>query len=62
MIIHQHILEENLPLGGYVDEYVKQTTGPVMEFLAEMVKGRKPFIMNATRDVFIRFFLRKEFL
>jgi non-canonical (house-cleaning) NTP pyrophosphatase len=59
---HQRILEQNLPLGDYVDDYDRQATDPSKAVLADMIKNRKTFIMDSTRDVFIRYFLSNEFL
>lgn len=41
---------------------VNQATNPSKAILADMIRGRKTFIMDSTRDVFIRYFLKNEFL
>ena len=58
---HQRILKQELPLGEYVDQYVKESHNSLEEYLAQMLKTRKPFIMNAVRDVLLYYLLDSEY-
>jgi non-canonical (house-cleaning) NTP pyrophosphatase len=52
---HQDILKQGLPLGEYVEKYAEESTDPVKLKIREMIRGRRPFITDAVRRVFIQF-------
>ncbi len=52
---HQEILKGNKYLGEYVREYKKEIDEPVVNYIREMVRGRKPLIIEATRNVLLQF-------
>lgn len=52
---HQQKLKNNLYLGDYVREYFKKSEHPAVQFVAEMVRGRKPFIIEACRNALLSY-------
>jgi len=55
---HQEKMRQGLNLGDHVKEYFKMDADPVVQYVAEMIRGRKPFITNAIKYALI-FYLRK---
>lgn len=52
---HQQILKENKYLGEYVHKYKEEVDEPVINYTRELVRGRKPLIVEATRNVLLQF-------
>jgi len=52
---HQQILKENKYLGEYVRKYKEEVDEPVINYTRELVRGRKPLIVEATRNVLLQF-------
>lgn len=52
---HQQILKENKFLGEYVRSYKEEIDEPVVNYIRELVRGRKPLIVEATRNVLLQF-------
>jgi len=52
---HQQILKENKYLGEYVHKYKEKVDEPVINYTRELVRGRKPLIVEATRNVLLQF-------
>lgn len=52
---HQQILKENKNLGEYVRKYKEEIDEPVINYIRELVRGRKPLIVEATRNVLLQF-------
>lgn len=52
---HQQILKENKYLGEYVRKYKVEVDEPVINYTRELVRGRKPLIVEATRNVLLQF-------
>lgn len=52
---HQQILKENKYLGEYVHKYKEEVDEPVINYTRELVRGRKPLIIEATRNVLLQF-------
>jgi non-canonical (house-cleaning) NTP pyrophosphatase len=58
---HQEVLKNDLYLGDYVKDYFKTSSHPIVQHVAEMVRGRKPFITNAIKHALIFYISKKEF-
>jgi inosine/xanthosine triphosphatase len=56
---HQEILKQGLPLGEYVAKYAEECTDPVKLEIREMLRGRRPFIIDAVRRVLIQFLKKR---
>ena len=52
---HQQILRENKYLGKYVLKYKEEVDEPVINYTRELIRGRKPLIVEATRNVLLQF-------
>lgn len=52
---HQQILKVNKYLGEYVNKYKEEVDEPVINYTRELVRGRKPLIIEATRNVLLQF-------
>jgi putative (di)nucleoside polyphosphate hydrolase len=52
---HQQILKENKYLGEYVHKYKEEIDEPIINYTRELVRGRKPLIVEATRNVLLQF-------
>lgn len=52
---HQEILKNNKPLGEYVREYKKEIDKPAVNYIRELVRGRKPLIIEATRNAILNY-------
>ena len=52
---HQQILKENKYLGEYVHKYKAEIDEPVINYTRELVRGRKPLVIEATRNVLLQF-------
>ncbi len=58
---HQKVLDDGQYLGEHVDEYFDAGDDPVTQYVARILKGRKPFITQAIEQALILYFHRKEF-
>ncbi|MDD5098880.1 MAG: DUF84 family protein [Candidatus Colwellbacteria bacterium] len=58
---YQKKLKEGEDLHNHVMEYFKLNTDPVTQYVAEIIRGRKPFIIQAIRDALIFYFKKGEF-
>ncbi len=56
---HQKVLKENKYLGEYVREYKKEINKPHTNYIRELVRGRKPLIIEATRNVILNYLENK---
>jgi len=52
---YQNILKENKYLGKYVRNYQKQIDNPVINYVRELVRDRKPLIVEATRNALLNY-------
>jgi len=52
---HQQILKEDKYLGEYVHKYKEEIDEPIINYTRELVRGRKPLIVEATRNVLLQF-------
>lgn len=50
---HQDILKENKNLGDYVRKYKEGVDKPVTNYVRELIRGRKPLVIEATRNVLL---------
>ena len=58
---HQKVLDDGQSLGEHVDEYFNAGDDPVTQYVAQILKGRKPFITQAIEQALIFYFHGKEF-
>jgi non-canonical (house-cleaning) NTP pyrophosphatase len=58
---HQKILDDGFYLGEHVDEYFNAGDDPVTQYVAQILKGRKPFITQAIEQALIFYLHGKEF-
>ncbi|MFA4999358.1 MAG: DUF84 family protein [Parcubacteria group bacterium] len=58
---YQEKLHEGKDLCDYVREYFKFGPDSVTRYVAEMIRGRKPFIIWALRDALVSYLKRNEF-
>ncbi len=58
---HQEILKQEKYLGEHVGEYKKDINEPVTNYMRELVRGRKPIIKEAVRNVLLRCLNRDEY-
>lgn len=56
---HQEILKENKYLGEYVREYKKEVNKPHINYIRELVRGRKPLVIEATRNALLNYLENK---
>lgn len=56
---HQDVLNKNLYLSDYVEDYFKTSNHPIVQHVGEIVRGRKPFITSAIKNAFI-FYINKD--
>lgn len=52
---HQQILKKNKHLGEYVRKYKEEIDEPVVNYIRELVRGRKPLIVEATRNALLNY-------
>lgn len=52
---YQEVLKENKYLGEYVHKYKEEIDEPVINYTRELVRGRKPLIIEATRNALLQF-------
>lgn len=52
---HQDVLEKGGFLGDYVREYKKDVSDPVTNYVRELIRGRKPLIIEATRNAILNY-------
>jgi non-canonical (house-cleaning) NTP pyrophosphatase len=52
---HQEVLDNDKYLGEYVREYKKNVDEPVVNYVRELVRGRKPLIVEAIRNVLLSY-------
>lgn len=58
---HQEILKEGRYLSKYVREYEKGIDEPVTNYIRELVKDRRPFIIEAARNALLVYLKKEEF-
>ncbi|MDE2099919.1 MAG: DUF84 family protein [Patescibacteria group bacterium] len=58
---HQKVLDDGQYLGEHVDKYFNAGDDPVTQYVAWILKGRKPFITQAVEEALIFYFHGKEF-
>lgn len=58
---HQNILKKGKYLGKFVREYRKEVDEPVINYIRELVKSRKPLIIEATRNALLTYLERNEY-
>lgn len=56
---HQKVLRENKYLGEYVRKYKEGVDNPVINYIREMVRSRKPLIIEATRNTLLTYLERR---
>lgn len=56
---YQKVLSEKKHVHEHLKDYFKTDSDPVVRYIAEMLRGRKPFIKNAVEQALISY-LRKE--
>jgi cytidyltransferase-like protein len=54
-LYHQDILKQDKPLGKYVGDYMKDELDPATAYIRELVRGRKPLIIEAVRNVLLQY-------
>lgn len=52
---HQKVLKQGKYLGEYVREYKKGVNKPVTNYVRELVRSRKPLIIEATRNALLAY-------
>lgn len=52
---HQQVLKEGKYLGEYVRQYQEGVDEPVVNYVRELVRGRKPLIVEATRNALLTY-------
>lgn len=52
---HQKVLKEGKYLGEHVRRYKEEIDEPVINYTREMVRGRKPLIIEATRNALLNY-------
>ena len=57
---HQDILKEGKYLGEYVRKYQEGVNEPVTNYIRELVRGRRPLIMEATRNALLIYLEKDE--
>lgn len=57
----QGIIKKNEYVGFYLDEYMKTHSHIVEKLIGEMIKNRKPFIIDATRKALMYHLKRDDF-
>lgn len=55
---HQDVLEEDKNLGDYVRQYLEGVDEPVVNYIRELVRGRRPLIVEAIRNVVLSYLER----
>jgi non-canonical (house-cleaning) NTP pyrophosphatase len=58
---HQSVLNRGKYLGDHLDNYSKEVNDEIGIYLDEMIRFRKPFIMNALRDTLLKYLKREDF-
>ena len=58
---HQSILNKGKYLGDHLDNYSKKANDQTSVYLDEMIRYRKPFIVNALRDTLLKYLNREDF-
>ena len=56
---HQDKIKNNLPLGKHVRDYFQRDNHPATQYIAELLRGRKQFIVESVRNALL-FYLKKE--
>ncbi len=59
---HQEILKEGKYLGEFVREYKREINEPVTNYVRELVRGRKPLISEAARNVLLIYLEERSFV
>lgn len=58
---HQNVLKKGKYLGEYVRKYKKESNEPVTNYIRELVRGRKPLIIEATRNALLTYLERNKY-
>ncbi|MDO8659303.1 MAG: DUF84 family protein [Candidatus Parcubacteria bacterium] len=58
---HQEILNSGKFLGDNLDEFSKKVKDSVGKYMDNMIRHRKPFIINALKDTLVRYFRKEDF-
>lgn len=58
---HQNILKNGKFLGDHLDNYSKKVNDETGTYLDEMIRFRKPFIVNALRDTLLKYLKKEDF-
>lgn len=58
---HQSVLKEGKYLGEYVRKNKEELNEPVTNYIRELVRGRRPLIIEATRNVLLAYLERNEY-
>lgn len=58
---YQEILEEGKYLGEFVREYKREINEPVTNYVRELVRGRKPLISEAARNILLAYLEDRSF-
>lgn len=58
---HQEILNRNLRISDYLSKYFETGEDAVTQYLAEMIRGRKPFIDSAIEQALILYLKKEDF-
>lgn len=55
----QEKLRKNLPLGKFVKTYFEENPNPTAQYITEITKSRKPFIVESVRNVLLSYMENK---
>lgn len=58
---HQNVLKKGKYLGEYVRKYKKESNEAVTNYIRELVRGRKPLIIEATRNALLTYLERNKY-
>ena len=61
-LFHQEILKEGKYLGEFVREYKREINEPVTNYIRELIRGRKPLIIEAARNVLLAYLEDRSFV
>lgn len=59
-LFHQNVIKEGKYLGEYVRKYQEGVNEPVTNYIRELVRGRRPLIMEATRNALLIYLEKDE--
>jgi inosine/xanthosine triphosphatase len=58
---HQKILNSGKDLGSNLDGYSKKNNNSIDEYIENIIRHRKPFIVGALKDVLVRYFKKEDY-